>query len=329
MSEHPPRSIDVARTAGVSRTTVSHILNGQGERFSAETVERVRRAAEDLGYVPSSAGRALVRGRSDIVLIVFPYTTMPRIQDIVDFMSERLVEHGFHAVVQLSGPIHTEAHHRLRHVAESLRPAGVIDLGGLTRQDHVELRRRGCPVVGTAVDSSGTGSNVAFGRVQAEHLVKRGYRQLAYAFLTDERGHPFDHGRTEATRAVCAENGLAEPYLFGIPLDPDGATSAVATMLKAVPAPVGVACSNDDVALAVLFAARSLELAVPRDLGVLGMGRGHVGQLSEPRLSSVWGDTRSLLVALLDALLREYGGSEDSIADVGFGALEVEQGDTT
>ena len=327
MIPYPPRSIDVARHAGVSRTTVSHILNGQGDRFSAETVERVRRSAEELGYVPSSAGRALVRGHSDIVVIVFPFTTMPGIQDIVEFLSEGLAEHGFNAVVQLSGPLHTEAHHRLRQVVESLRPAGVIDLGGLTHQDHEDLRRLGCPVVGTAIDSSGAGSNLAFGRVQAEHLVQRGYRQLAYAFLTDERGHPFDQGRTEGTRAVCAEHSLTEPYLFGVPLDGPGAISSVATMLKSVPTPVGIACFNDDVALAVLSAARALGLAVPHDVGILGVGKGPVGQLSTPRLSSAWGDQRSLL-ALLDGLLIAHGVDKQVTAPA-VGTIAVEQGETT
>lgn len=319
----------MARRAGVSRATVSHVLNGHGDRFSAETVERVRQAADELGYVPSSAGRALVRGRSDIVMIVFPFTTMPGLQDIVDVLSEGLAEHGFNTIVQLSGPVGSDAHQRLRHVAESLRPAGIIDLGGLTRKDHEQLRRLGSPVVGTAVDSSGAGSNLAFGRLQAEHLLARGFRQVAYAFLTDERrGHPFDQGRAEGTRAVCAENGLSEPYLFGTPLDADGATNALATMLKALPAPVGVACFNDDVALAVLHATRALGLAVPRQIGIVGMGKGPVGQLAEPRLSSVWGDSRPLLVGLLDALLMEYGGAE-RITAVDFGSLEVEQGETT
>lgn len=329
MSEQPPRSIDVAHRAGVSRATVSHVLNGHADRFSAETVARVRRAAEELGYVPSSAGRSLVRGRSDIVMIVFPYTTMPGLQDIVEVLAEGLAEHGFSTTVQLSGPVDSEAHQRLRHVAESLRPAGIIDLGGLSRKDHAELRRLGSPVVGTAVDASGAGSNHAFGRLQAEHLVDRGFRQVAYAFLTDEqRGHPFDQGRAEGARAVCAENGLSEPYLFGVPLEADGATNALATVLKDIRAPLGVACFNDDVALAVLHAARALELAVPEQVGIVGMGRGPVGQLATPRLSSVWGDTRPLLVALLDELLMEYGG-RDEITAVDFGTLQVEQGDTT
>lgn len=328
MSNGPPRSVDVALRAGVSRSTVSYVLNGNGDRFSPETVERVHRAAADLGYVPSSAGRALVRGHTDIVVIVFPFTTMPGIQDIVDVLSEGLAEHGFNTVVQLSGPMHTEAHHRVRYVVESLRPAGVIDLGGLSSQDHEELRALGSPVVGTAIDSSGAGSNLAFGRTQAEHLVDRGYRQLAYAFLTDERGHPFDQGRTEAARAVCTENGLPEPYLFGVPLDAAGAVSSVATMLKDVPVPVGIACFNDEVALAVLHAARTLGRSVPQELGILGVGKGAVGQLSDPRLSTVWGDTRPLLVSLLDALLAHYSRKgRDNEAYVP--RLEVELGHTT
>lgn len=287
----------------------------------------MHRAAEELGYVPSSAGRALVRGHSDIVMIVFPFTTMPGIQDIVDVLSEGLAEHGFNAVVQLSGPMHTEAHQRVRQVAESLRPAGVIDLGGLTRQDHEELRALGSPVVGTAVDGGGAGSNLTIGRAQAEHLVDRGYRQLAYAFLMDGRGHPFDQGRTDGARAVCAENGLSEPYLFGVPLDPAGAVSSVATMLKAVPAPVGLACFNDDVALAVLHATRSLGLAVPQDIGLVGVGRGEVGQLAAPRLSSVWSDGGPL-ASLLQAFLAEYGGAAPR-ADADLSRLEVEQGETS
>lgn len=317
----------MALRAGVSRSTVSYVLGGNGGRFSAETVERVRQAAAELGYVPSSAGRALVRGHSDIVMIVFPFTTMPGIQDIVDVLSEGLAEHGFNAVVQLSGPPHTEAHQRVRQVAESLRPAGVIDLGGLTGQDHAELRALGSPVVGTAVDGSGAGSNFAIGRAQADHLVGRGYRQLAYAFLTDGRGHPFDLGRTEGVRAVCDENGLAEPYLFGVPLYAAGAVSSVATMLKVVPGRVGIGCFDDDVALAVLHAARSLGHAVPDDMGVLGMGRGAVGQLVEPRLSTMWGDGGPL-ASLLQEFLAEYGGAKPR-ADATFSRLELEQGETT
>lgn len=324
----PPRSIDVARLAGVSRATVSHVLNGQEDRFTQETVERVHAAARELGYVPSAAGRALVRGRSDIVMIVVPFTTMPGLQDLVDVLSKGLAEHGFSAVVQLAGPPGSDAYVRLRQTAESMRPAGLIDLGGLLVEDQEALRRLGSPVVGTALDSDGAGSNIAFGRVQTRHLVERGYRHLAYAFLTDERGHPFDQGRAQGIREVCSEHGLSEPYLFGVALDPGDAVGAVKAMLKSVLTPVGIACFNDEVALAVIHAARELGVEIPGQIGVVGMGRTPVARLSSPRISTVSGDSAPLLTALLDALLIEYGGAQH-VTEVDFGMLQVDQGETT
>src|SRR4029450_11389274 len=64
---------DVAREAGVSRTTVSYVLNDTPHQQTPDTPRRrVREAGERLSYSPSAAARALVRGRSDVVLFVFP-----------------------------------------------------------------------------------------------------------------------------------------------------------------------------------------------------------------------------------------------------------------
>src|SRR4051794_28173 len=64
---------DVARAAGVSRTTVSYVLNDTPHQQIPEaTRHRVLEAAERLSYSPSAAARALVRGRSDVILFVFP-----------------------------------------------------------------------------------------------------------------------------------------------------------------------------------------------------------------------------------------------------------------
>ena len=68
-------SADVARHAGLSRATVSQVLNGHAHRFADETAERVLRAAKELGYEPSAAGRMLRTGSSDFVIALVPNTT--------------------------------------------------------------------------------------------------------------------------------------------------------------------------------------------------------------------------------------------------------------
>ena len=66
-------SADVARESGVSRTTVSYVLNGTpGTSISDATRQRVLEAAARLGYAPSAAARTLRSGRSDLVLCLLP-----------------------------------------------------------------------------------------------------------------------------------------------------------------------------------------------------------------------------------------------------------------
>ncbi len=74
----PPTSTAVARRAGVSRATVSYVLNGQAAgRVGERTQARVRAAAEELGYVPHAAARSLRAGRGRIVLLAAHADTVP------------------------------------------------------------------------------------------------------------------------------------------------------------------------------------------------------------------------------------------------------------
>src|SRR3712207_4719518 len=84
-------SPEVAARAGVSRSTVSQILNGHEDRFAPDTVDKVLSAARGLGYRPSLAGRTLARGTSDIVLTLVPGITIgPRLRELIDVITEDL-----------------------------------------------------------------------------------------------------------------------------------------------------------------------------------------------------------------------------------------------
>ena len=96
-------SEDVAKRAGVSRATVSQILNGRGQRFASATRERVTQAAAELEYLPSSAGRTLALGSSDIVIAVIPNTTFGgNLQDIFEAATEELGARGLTLLLHLS-----------------------------------------------------------------------------------------------------------------------------------------------------------------------------------------------------------------------------------
>jgi DNA-binding LacI/PurR family transcriptional regulator len=325
-------SVDVARLAGVSRSTVSHILNGQVGRFSAETVDRVRGAATELGYVPSAAGRSLVLGRSDLVVLAVPNTTLTNVQDIIEAIASDLDDLGYSVVVHFDrGGAPDDNLSRLRHVVETLRPVGLVDLGSLAPGDLDALERQGCPVLSPRGEYVGgvDEGNRAIARGQAEHLLERGYTSLAFAFLVDHRDDPFGRMRASVLADVCAEVGLAPPSTISVPLDPAGAQTAVCELVRTRGRPVGVACSNDEVALAVSFAAIALRADVPRDVGVVGVGGSSVGQLVTPRLSTVAFDVRTTVTSIRQAIAHRLGGSAEVAGPIPPDTFSILRGDTT
>jgi DNA-binding LacI/PurR family transcriptional regulator len=336
----PPRratSVDVARLAGVSRATVSHVLNDQVDRFSQHTVEHVRNAAAALGYVRSAAGRALVMGRSDFVMLVVPYTTFTNLQDIVEVISADIEDLGFTLVVHFSGDgaAGGGSSARLRHTVETLRPAGLVDLGGLSEGDMEVLRRSGCPILPPRSGAYGTATfhedgNVWIGRMQAEHLYARGYTRLAYARLLDRREDPYGRIRADSFAAFCAAMGLAPPVRVEVPLTPDGTAAALDQFVAAAGTPLGLACFSDEVAVALLFAALGRGLAVPADLAVIGVERSKVGQLVSPRLTTVSPNVPASLSAIRSSIAQAYGGTpRPPVPPPGREVFCVVQGETT
>lgn len=307
----PATSADVARLAGVSRATVSLILNEQAARFSPDTVMRVRACAAALGYVRSAAGRALVRGHSDFVVLVVPYATLLKLQDVVAALSADFDELGFSAVVHFNVPAVDEGTpSRLHHLVKALRPAGVVDLGGLSAEDLAFLDTAGCAVIPRAAAGPGDYStyNSCIGRLQAEHLHRRGYTELAYASLSDAGDDPFGRGRAQAVARFCAAAGLAPPARVRVPVDQDGAGLALHGLVTGHGRPLGIACYNDEVALALLFAAQRLGLAVPGDVAIMGAESGAVGQAVSPRLTTVVSDVPVVLRQVRQALAEAYAG---------------------
>ncbi|MEH3078536.1 MAG: LacI family DNA-binding transcriptional regulator, partial [Quadrisphaera sp.] len=170
-----PTALDVARRAGVSRTTVSFVLNGRTEvrGISPATADRVRSAAAELGYAPDRTARLLRAGTSDLVVLAVPGTaplsalTLRVVAEVTDLLSMA----GLHLVVRRTTP-DRPFHRAWREVS----PAAVIGLE-VPAADLEELRLAGVPAVSFDVSAF----DEAIGTAQARHLLERGHTSLAYA----------------------------------------------------------------------------------------------------------------------------------------------------
>ncbi|KQP57577.1 LacI family DNA-binding transcriptional regulator [Agreia sp. Leaf283] len=309
-------SADVARHAGFSRSTVSQILNGASDRFPDETREKVRQAAAALDYRPSRAGRALVTGMSDIIVIVVPNATFgPHLQDSVDRIAGATETTGMSVVVRFAGLDTASA---LTSVLD-LRPSAVIDFGVFTTEQRARLADSGTLVLpDRKLITEGDDADpvdIYIGRLQVAELLRRSPRRLAYAGLLDGRLDPFGPPRLEGIRREAIDRGVPEPLRVRVPLDLDGAMAALQSLVdEAGDEPIGVCCYNDDVAIALLAGARALGLDVPRSLSVIGVDKTVVGQLISPRLSSVSIDQPTLLLSQVQQLSR-LGGDQVKVGE--------------
>ncbi|MDM7832098.1 LacI family DNA-binding transcriptional regulator [Cellulomonas edaphi] len=283
-------SADVARESGVSRTTVSYVLNGKRDVAIPErTRQRVQEVAARLGYTPSAAARTLRSGRSDLVLCVVPdWTIGPVIDTLLDHLTTELADRGLSVLVhQDRGP------RPLAELWRAVTPCVVLGLAPFAEQDLLAMQQAGIQVVGSTLDDDPqprtfSVPQVEIGRLQVEHLAARGHRSIAYAAPSDDRLAPFASRRLAGATQECERLGLAPPVVRAVDLDTGSAAAAVRDW-RAGPAPVtAVAAYNDEVALAVLSGLRAEELATPQDVAVIGVDDIPAARLAAPALTTVW-----------------------------------------
>lgn len=305
----PATSHDVARHAGLSRSTVSQVLNGYGERFSSETRDRVLSAASSLDYRPSAAGRALVTGVSDIIVLVLPPLALgPRLEEALNLISAGAAALGKHVLIRFTEPGSADVIDALME----LRPAAVLDFGVLTSSHRDRLESAGIVLVpGPRSDTGRFDPTRMAGRTQAVELLRDPARRLVYALLGDGHSDPTALERLAGVRDVAHERGVDDPIVVAVPLNAEQARAVLAPLVGE--RPVGIACYNDDVAIAVLSAARDAGWAVPDSVAVVGVDATAVGQLVSPRLSTVTIHLERSIAGLLQDLREGLG----AISEIG------------
>lgn len=294
-------SEDVAKLAGVSRATVSQILNGRGQRFSHATRDRVTLAATELEYRPSAAGRTLAMGSSDIVLAVIPNTTFGgNLQDIFQAATEELASLGLTLLLQLA----TDSTAPLDRIITGMKPRAVISITPFSSAERDLLASRAVKAFDPSTSEPREDPNLHIGTIQARHLVERGYTRLAFAHLQDTRQDPFGSSREAGVRAVCLENGLPEPVVLRLGVAPDDALSAIDSLARRR---IGIACYNDDVATALLSAATIRGWKIPEELGLVGMDHTPLSAVTIPPLTTVGYDLKAAAYNLITAALEGIG----------------------
>ncbi|MFK0402022.1 LacI family DNA-binding transcriptional regulator [Microbacterium sp. NPDC090225] len=313
----PATSADVAQRAGVSRSTVSNILNGNDERFPERTRKRVLEAARELEYQPSVAGRSLVSGRGDtIVVLVANAGFAAHFQDAVERVARNTRQIGRNVVIRLAG----ENPRATSEAIAVLRPLAVVDFGVLSLEERTWLEARGTLIVPSLTEAkSHSARDGGITELQASALLDHDPKRLWFAVPLNYQRDPYVPSRHQALKEVSQTAGLGGAELVALDLTLDSGKHALGTILQQA-TPAGVACYNDDVALTLLAAARDMNVTVPQTLAVVGVDNSPVGQMWSPRLTTVDTDLIGMVDDIAEELRDLLGGSElvDRSARTGF-----------
>ncbi|MEV7612082.1 LacI family DNA-binding transcriptional regulator [Streptomyces sp. NPDC089799] len=312
-----PTSADVARLAGVSRATVSYVLNNaEAVRISEPTRRKVREAAEELGYVPHAAARSLRAGHTRIVLLPTSHVPVGRLYSGFLNELEWALRRLDYTVVQY-GSLGLAGDEAARAWAE-LRPVAVISLGEITlsARNVDTLKRAGTRAVITVGPVGVPGAlplvmdQREVGARAAEHLVERGRRRLG-VIVPEEPGldlfsTPRLEGATEAAAAAGAAGVRAVPMAYT-----EESAAALAARWGGLGLD-GVYAYNDEYAMLLMRALQDAGLRIPEDVAVVGADDLLLGRLLRPRLSTVrielpGGDR---LAELVDRMVRSPADAE-------------------
>lgn len=306
-----PTSADVARRAGVSRATVSHVLNATDHPISEPTRRRVLAAARELRYTPNASARALRAGRSDTVLLPMPPSPAFPGQDA--FIAELDRELGRSGLNLLIHGDRTASGAKGARVWAELRPAAIyLDTARGTRQAVELLRRAGVRAVllsgVRAVPYAPTipldPSDV--GRVAVRHLLDRGHRRLACLVPGGEPA-VLAELRFRAVEEVARAAG-ATVERVDCELAADSVAPAVARWRDPARRPDAVYAFNDEFAVMLLHLLREAGIEVPRDLAVAGSGNQPLGAILRPALTTAHFDVPALARSVASSLRRLLDG---------------------
>ncbi|MET4647927.1 LacI family transcriptional regulator [Streptomyces sp. NBC_01724] len=317
LSGTEPRKVtinDVARSAGVSRQTVSRALNDKDE-IDGSTKQRVLDAAHELGYRPSRFARGLVRQDTTTIGLVIPDLLNPFFTEVAAGALEAARAHGWQVVVYDTADRAEEELGTLQVIASQVD--AVVGYFSCS-EDELELFTRGVPVVligrehHTARFSSIRIDGEAGVHAAVAHLVAAGHQRIG---MLDHDGRTEPSIRREWFTTAAAAYGIEAGMVVGADQSADGGGAALKTLLTAHPDVTAVFTFNDIIAIGVLREARRLGRSVPQDLAVIGFDGLQLGSLVEPPLSSVALDTRKLGALAIDQAARLLTGMTPLGAD--------------
>lgn len=308
----------VAREAGVSRATVSRVVNGL-PTVNPQITDIVNGAIQRLNYVPNHSARSLAKRSSNAIALVVPESTTKFFRDpffvsVVDGIVSRLDENDYvlNLLVTVRDP---------RAKVERFLRSGTVD-GTIVLAHHsgdsslAELDTASPTVFGGRPLGDGDGrhfyidtDNVDGAAHAAKHLAERGHRRLAT--ITGQLDMAVGRDRLDGFERGVRDAGLEPPVIVPADFTPESAIAATQRLLDEHPDVEGVFVASDRMALQAVRTITQSGRRVPQDLAVVGFGNTDAATEAHPALTTIRQPSVEMGHQLAETVLRLIRGEED------------------
>lgn len=322
MPRRRANSWDVAHLAGVSRTTVSFVLNNvPGMRISADTRQRVLEAARQLDYHPDASARRLVTGKTRILGYVERQSPEHAFSDA--FMPQVL--RGVHDSAAaynyevLFAPIPLEqSNGRFSRLLQGHHVDGIILSGPRSDDEEVsQLIEANAPIVlqgqwpemqVASVDVD----NVKAAKMATSHLIRMGHTRIGMIIHSPE-AFTAGKARLQGHHEALQDSDLPlDPELIAFAsFTPSSGEQAMRKLLEVDPRPSAVFISSDTVATGAIRVAQELGCRIPQDLAIVGFDDIPMSVYLKPPLTTIHLPAYGIGWAAADLLIRLIAGETD------------------
>lgn len=306
-------SLEVAKLAGVSQSAVSRVFT-KGASASAVTIQKVKKAADKLGYRPNVLARAMITGKSHIIGLVVAYLDNQFYPEALERLSNALQAKGYHILI-FTAPnsidnIESVVRDLMDYQVDGIIAASVSmssSLAALCTKAGIPvvLFNRGQPGSGL---SAVTSANVKGGYRATQSLIDAGHSRIAHIA-------GWNGSLTGTDRQQGFENAIANAQLLPFAIvdgmyDRDIAADAARRLMSSTTRPDAIFVGNDHMAFAVIDTIRFLGFTIPNDVSIIGYDDVPLAAWAAYDLTTVRQPVNRMVEAAVTTLLNQIEGDE-------------------
>ena len=285
---------DIARTLGLSASTVSRALRGSTE-INDETRRLVQELAEKLNYTPNPIALSLKEKKTRVIGVIVPEIANYFCSAVIGGIEDFAYNNGYHVVIFQS---HEKYERELMNIKllESRRIDGlIISVSNETKNGkHIqELINKGTPVVMfdricNEVDTPRVVTDDKGGTfIAAKHLIEQGYKRIAH--LTMASHLSVTKNRTKGYIEALRESNISfqKKWVIACNFDIASVKNAINKLFKDAPKPNAILAASERIALRSIEALKEMKLRIPADVAVAGFFDNPVSRFIDPPLTSI------------------------------------------